>query len=824
MHKLPIKHYIDLVFANREVITQLTLDNTSLALGLAKLGLHVFPFTTFVDSTGKTRKRPLVKNGHLDSTTDPETIATWFGSDFVAPSTGVAVHCGPSGIVALDVDVKDGKNGFETVDNEWLDVPDTYGQETPTGGKHFIYSAPEDSTGLGPAAPYRSLEGLDRRAGSSWIGWYSGIPSSREEFATSPEWLLDRSAEREASGFGEGYAAWRQAIPSGEPTDLVRQIITDLPTDNFGHQEVVEITYRLVRLAAEGHTGVGWALDKMHEKWVRPPYDQPENIRELRDAITGAVRKAGAEDEQIAALPEYSVVLDSLPSQFDLSIITGQKCSKSEWFSAIRSLVAQGFDDDILAALVWSAPRLKAWSREWGLDYLLQQIAVARSDAAAVGVNPVSDKPERPRSRITLLTAEERAQADAEYTFIDRYMEWVDSRLDKYNEPYHLFSAWTVLSLSFGMFGFLPYRSRNHGVNFYGAALGGTSTGKSDALGMRAKVEKEVFKDDPSYDIGSDVTIQALQAVLVERDGLPSFFNADEAAGVFKQINEAKHLDGLIDRLTDYYEGYVKPVLRTGNKELSGKSAMTSLHIAMIGTPERVTEVLSKDLFLSGFLVRFGWWIGSEIEESDDQYQESQADGIQSENDSDPAAQALALDLKVARGLIGEGKRHPVKGTQAALDRMSLNRKTMKVSVEGEENYPIMEGAVRRLGDIVRKFSALLALSEGLTTFDTRHVLVAIQHAEYLLENLITVSGMITSGSFERECAEIEAWIKSASNGGSASEAQIYHRFRSLIKFDVRELDSRLHFLERSDRLVKIEATGSKGTRWAINMNRGSGD
>src|SRR5690606_9548532 len=108
---------------------------------LTRIGAKVFPWKVIVRD-GKESKTPLTPNGHLAATDDPEQIATWFLSEFPGPDVRVGVHVGASGLVVADVDRKDGKDGFQSTEG-WLDFPDTFTVDTATGGKHYIYEAPE---------------------------------------------------------------------------------------------------------------------------------------------------------------------------------------------------------------------------------------------------------------------------------------------------------------------------------------------------------------------------------------------------------------------------------------------------------------------------------------------------------------------------------------------------------------------------------------------------------------------------------------------------------------------------------------------------------
>jgi len=116
-------------------------DQMTLAFDLIEQGFAVFP-------VNPETKQPYTTHGHLDASSDVELVATWFSLDY--PQAVVGVHAGASNLVILDLDKKNGKNGFESVDDGWLDIPESFNYDTPSGGRHYIYQAPEGKR-LAPA-------------------------------------------------------------------------------------------------------------------------------------------------------------------------------------------------------------------------------------------------------------------------------------------------------------------------------------------------------------------------------------------------------------------------------------------------------------------------------------------------------------------------------------------------------------------------------------------------------------------------------------------------------------------------------------------------
>lgn len=171
----------------------------SYALVLAKRGFYVFPLVP-------QSKAPAIKRWPSAATTDAERLRLW-GEEF--PNGNIAIATGRSGLVVIDVDIRDG--GVESYRNLATEV----GLEkferaprvnTPSGGFHLYFAAP---TGTMMKSRVGVLSGVDVRA----HGGYVVAPPSRSpigdwrwerwnEDGTIPtlpplvaDWLVRRTAE-----------------------------------------------------------------------------------------------------------------------------------------------------------------------------------------------------------------------------------------------------------------------------------------------------------------------------------------------------------------------------------------------------------------------------------------------------------------------------------------------------------------------------------------------------------------------------------------------------------------------------------------------------
>jgi hypothetical protein len=181
---------------------------------LAKLGLKLFPVAA-------NEKRPAHAGWQDEATDDPAMLSRWFGrGDY-----NIGVACGPSRLIVVDCDVKNGRNGIAELEalagDNAIDLDLTLSVRTPSGGRHWYWLAPDgecvaDSAGkVAPGIDIRSRSGLVVAPGSV-------TPQGRYSFAAdlpiapAPPWLLD---------------AIRAASTAREPAQPVVAVELDLPVN-----------------------------------------------------------------------------------------------------------------------------------------------------------------------------------------------------------------------------------------------------------------------------------------------------------------------------------------------------------------------------------------------------------------------------------------------------------------------------------------------------------------------------------------------------------------------------------------------------------------
>lgn len=755
--------------------------------------------------------------GHLDASIDPEQLAVWFTLDH--PDAVVGVYTGKSELLVLDIDVDEYKDGFGSLG--FLEIPETYSYFTQSKtGKHFWY---ELSDQLPPSNKYRGMEGIDRKSGSSYvIAWSDDLPASRDEFAMPPGWLLDYTEPHEVSGFDGDVDGWLDSIPQGEPTETVKSIIDNLPLDNFGHETVISITYRLVRLASEGHTGVGWALDELYRTWVKPPYDKPEHKRELSNAIIGAIRKAGDEDISIKNLPPYASVIDRASGKL-LDMLTSPESGKRGYFAAIKQAVSEGIADNEIASMIWNAPATMIYARDWGIDYLHSSIATFASQAlyeAGEGITPPDDDEDADTVdiHVSILTEAERKSIAHEKNFIKRYCELAATRVPKQNLPYDVINAWTVLSCALSTSGYIPRKNGKEGLNIFGMTLGDTTSGKSAARKLMLTILRDLFSRDAGFNIGGNPSPQALGKKLLERDGKVSFFNKDEAHGALKTWINADFQSGLLEALADLYDGRVDAQLRTSDWENSAKSAETHFVMHLMGTPDEMIKLLNRDMFASGFLARFVWAIGWPSEVSYESMAEEDSEVDEVKLGYDPEARQMSNELRaVAAEILHKHGRQrvPVRIDKDAAKRLQDAKWLLVKAFEKDANYDILKPSVIRLGVMARKAASLLALSEGRTTVELRDILMSLEQVEEWVANLVSITKKITASEFERYCDDVENYLKSRPDQTEKRE-RVIRRFRAIESF---RLEQYIQSLIAQGRVREFNGTG--GAKYLAVRGRG---
>ena len=429
------------------------------------------------------------------------------------------------------------------------------------------------------------------------------------------------------------------------------------------------------------------------------------------------------------------------------------------------------------------------------------------------GIEPPTEE-ENVHQDWELLKQDERTAVGMHRTWVDEYMDWTGRKLAKQNGPYDRINAWTVLSCSFSDTAFIPRKNGPEGLNIYTMTLGETTTGKSQSLKLMRTVLDEVFSEDMGYNLGGNASPNALGERLIERDGKVSFFNKDEAHGLFKQWSTQEWTTGMMEDLALLYDGTVPPMLRVGKKEM-GKAAKTAFVMHLMGTPEEITKSLNREMFKSGFLARFMWQIGEPRTLSKDAVREEDSDGTEIKLGFEPMARQWSAEFaEIKRQLRSKASssKVPIGITKEAADRMTqVKWELANLIKKSDPNWDIINPSLVRMGVTIRKCATLLAVSDGRSTTELIDVLKAIEAAEEWVKNLLIVARQINASDFERACDEVEAFVRSKDD--KVKLEQVNRRFKA---WRVRDLQEAIGALASQGRIKELSEAGGK---WLV-INR----
>ena len=127
-------------------------------------------------------KHPRIKRGVYGSSNDLETIQEWWA---LWPNAPIGLHCGESGLIAIDHDLyKDEYHGDELLNST---DTETVTSLTGGGGQHLLYRLPE-------GAKYKnSSEGLPEGVDVRGWGGYIILPPSTHPSGNQYQWELEYS-------------------------------------------------------------------------------------------------------------------------------------------------------------------------------------------------------------------------------------------------------------------------------------------------------------------------------------------------------------------------------------------------------------------------------------------------------------------------------------------------------------------------------------------------------------------------------------------------------------------------------------------------------
>jgi predicted P-loop ATPase len=146
-----------------------------------ELGFKVFPVVLYLDKDNKVVKAPLIEGWQSKATSNYQDALQMF-EEKNAKAIGV-VTGKVSGISVLDIDVKNGENGFLSLDEAGIDLPTTACSLTPSGGRHYIFKYTDKMK-----TSVKTLPGIDCRNDRGFIV----VAPSAYPHGTLYEWIIDQ--------------------------------------------------------------------------------------------------------------------------------------------------------------------------------------------------------------------------------------------------------------------------------------------------------------------------------------------------------------------------------------------------------------------------------------------------------------------------------------------------------------------------------------------------------------------------------------------------------------------------------------------------------
>ena len=651
------------------------MDNATKALALARLGLKVFPVNSET-------KRPAIPDGRgcYDGTLDVEMIATWFTLDYVGDGYAVAVWAGGSDVLALDIDQKNGKDGFAAIEGADLSVGSTYKYPTKNGGEHHIFASSNPDLTLGESVKVDGdrLDGVDIRAGGSYFVWWGdSVPESRDVFSTDiPEWVVNAAtpsftaplgASAEGSmGFTGNVADWLEHVPGGdEPSYRVNEFMARIPKSDFGHTEMVDLVWGIVRLGSERNSGIKVALEKLRAEWLRDEYDTPKNRKDFYTALIGAISKAGRTQkpmppaelfDKARAEAEKAGVWGNI-TRVEREVSETIKKAAEREFSAENALTSVSMEVEFTRARreIFTTAAKAGVSPSAALGIVCKSKAFTRSVASQESVwfgdgelpyhdyeepeeadpdgndgepgdeGDLSDEEREIKQsadlstlaeKFSFLSEEEREKiaTDPAYRWWgDEYLEWVQSELPHFNKPYHIASMWAALSVIVGPWGKVPKAGADPlDCNLYFNVQGMSSSGKSEAWEFGTKLIDTYYgiADSPIIADASKATALSIHRALILRDGQPSLVYADEVQAFFRDLKKTHWQGSILGDMSNYYGGKVPPKHTMNDKEISGKRAKTKLTVYFTGIAQQTLDATDIGSWTDGLFLRFLWSFG----------------------------------------------------------------------------------------------------------------------------------------------------------------------------------------------------------------------
>lgn len=242
----------------------------------------IFPATITHDG----KKLPLLQNWQNIATSDQAAIKVWqeqFRDRFshYGVPTGLA-----NDILVLDVDVKvdprTGKNGFDSLKE--LNLPQTFYQNTLSGGLHLFFKYPKDGKHYGQRVKFMS--GLDTRGEGGYIIWYG--TDCQIPIADAPQEFLELILRQKPSTENKSPVKVAPEIAKGIFESALLAIENAVSGERNNTLNVQG--YIVGQLVGAGSITREHAEEKLSEAALKIGLDKYETKTTVKSAIDGGIK------------------------------------------------------------------------------------------------------------------------------------------------------------------------------------------------------------------------------------------------------------------------------------------------------------------------------------------------------------------------------------------------------------------------------------------------------------------------------------------------------------------------------------------------------
>lgn len=246
-------------------------------------------------------KRPYTVHGFKDASTDTKQILEW-STEW--PDALVGVPTGKiTGLFVLDVDAKNGKDGFATLQAKGWHLPVTRTHWTKSGsGVHYLFRLP-NGVALKSSSGHLGA-GLDTRGDGGYIIWWpahGGRVEHPDTITEVPRWLVEALAQTSANP-ARGACAAAETITAGERNNSLFRLGAALRAKGLS-VEAIEAALQAENatkcrppLSADEVRSIAKSAGRYAPGIAAPPPPTAEHPYQYQANLSGTMRKKMSRD------------------------------------------------------------------------------------------------------------------------------------------------------------------------------------------------------------------------------------------------------------------------------------------------------------------------------------------------------------------------------------------------------------------------------------------------------------------------------------------------------------------------------------------------